>query len=222
MKAISLWQPWSSLVVHGFKRVETRHWATDYRGRLLIHAAKHWTKAERETTAGFFSAYPETRDAFPLDSPRCGQVFAPGTGQAIVVPLGAIVGSVDLTHCAGMTEEDCASFELEQPREYALGNWQPGRFAWILENPVAYETPVPYKGLQSLFSVPDDLVPEEQARTWDLKHTVGTPVRYWAGLREGPGVESRTRSQASTLCGHAVVWVEGQAGCMALSHVEAL
>jgi hypothetical protein len=40
MKAISLWQPWASAIALGWKKNETRHWSTDYRGPLLIHAAK--------------------------------------------------------------------------------------------------------------------------------------------------------------------------------------
>lgn len=34
MKAQTLWQPWASLVAEGLKRVETRCWATKYRGPL--------------------------------------------------------------------------------------------------------------------------------------------------------------------------------------------
>lgn len=40
MRCISLWQPWASLVVFGYKIVETRHWSTDYTGYLAIHAAQ--------------------------------------------------------------------------------------------------------------------------------------------------------------------------------------
>ena len=40
IKTITLWQPWASLVVHGYKRWETRSWRTPYRGWLAIHAAK--------------------------------------------------------------------------------------------------------------------------------------------------------------------------------------
>lgn len=40
MKIISLWQPWASLIAEQLKRYETRTWSTDYRGELLIHAAK--------------------------------------------------------------------------------------------------------------------------------------------------------------------------------------
>ena len=40
MKAITVWQPWASLLVSGRKRYETRSWATSYRGPIAIHAAK--------------------------------------------------------------------------------------------------------------------------------------------------------------------------------------
>ncbi len=40
MKALSLWQPWAHAIVTGGKRIETRSWATKYRGPLIIHAAK--------------------------------------------------------------------------------------------------------------------------------------------------------------------------------------
>lgn len=33
MKAISLWQPWASLMAVGAKRYETRSWGTLYRAR---------------------------------------------------------------------------------------------------------------------------------------------------------------------------------------------
>lgn len=40
MKALTLWQPWASLIAVGAKTIETRGWATNYRGPLAIHAAK--------------------------------------------------------------------------------------------------------------------------------------------------------------------------------------
>lgn len=49
---------------------------------------------------------------------------------------------------------------------------------------------------------------------------VGTPVRYWPGLRTGEGRASATRTPAWVLpSGTAVVSVEGYAGGIALTHV---
>lgn len=40
MKALSINQPWSWLIVNGYKTVENRDWNTKYRGEFLIHAGK--------------------------------------------------------------------------------------------------------------------------------------------------------------------------------------
>ncbi|HXB67526.1 MAG TPA: ASCH domain-containing protein [Candidatus Acidoferrales bacterium] len=39
MKVIVIRQPWAWLIVHGFKDIENRGWATRYRGTLLIQAS---------------------------------------------------------------------------------------------------------------------------------------------------------------------------------------
>lgn len=54
-------------------------------------------------------------------------------------------------------------------------------------------------------------------------HPVGTPVRYWPGVRQGEGRISTTRTPAWTLgSGAALVSVEGYPGGIALTHIEPL
>ncbi len=48
MKAISIHQPWASLIAFGEKRFETRSWHPQYRGRILIHASKTFNHAEQD------------------------------------------------------------------------------------------------------------------------------------------------------------------------------
>lgn len=56
---------------------------------------------------------------------------------------------------------------------------------------------------------------------WNAANPIGTKVRYWTGVIEGSGKKSTTRTTAQMLSEHtAVVWVEGCAGCISLSHVE--
>jgi hypothetical protein len=40
MKAISLKEPWASMIMRGEKTIETRKWATSYRGDILICASQ--------------------------------------------------------------------------------------------------------------------------------------------------------------------------------------
>jgi hypothetical protein len=59
------------------------------------------------------------------------------------------------------------------------------------------------------------------ANAFNRDNSVGAVVEYWTGLREGPGKRSTTRTSAMLLSHHtAVVWVDGEASCISLSHVE--
>ena len=40
IKALSVRQPWANLIAKGEKSIETRKWATDYRGPLVIASCK--------------------------------------------------------------------------------------------------------------------------------------------------------------------------------------
>jgi len=42
MKALSIRQPWASLIMAGIKPVENRTWKTNFRGRIWIHAGKRY------------------------------------------------------------------------------------------------------------------------------------------------------------------------------------
>ena len=61
------------------------------------------------------------------------------------------------------------------------------------------------------------------ADEFNAAHPIGTPVRYWPGLRyKHPGIESRTRTRASTIGEKPVVSVEGYPGGIALTHIEVI
>ncbi|TMR92587.1 hypothetical protein EJK15_44015 [Nonomuraea basaltis] len=65
----------------------------------------------------------------------------------------------------------------------------------------------------------------ELVEEWNAAYPVGQPVCYWTGFRDGPLAGepkfSRTRARAQVLGGHtAVVWMDGEGSCIALSHVD--
>ena len=135
MKAISLWQPWATPVVMGRKRYETRHWKTAYRGPLLIHAAKRWQADQKMLLDEW--PFRQLLDGVPL-------------------PRGCILGRVNLTGC--FLTENVLSRIAET--ECALGDWSRGRFCWRLEEAVLFRVPIPFRGSQGFFEVPDDLLTE--------------------------------------------------------------
>ena len=38
MKVLTIKEPWSTLIIEGYKKYEFRSWKTKYRGKILIHA----------------------------------------------------------------------------------------------------------------------------------------------------------------------------------------
>lgn len=53
MKALTVSQPYASLIARGAKFVENRNWATGYRGALAIHAGKGSRYLSREELARY-------------------------------------------------------------------------------------------------------------------------------------------------------------------------
>jgi hypothetical protein len=137
VKSISLWQPWASLVSVGAKRVETRGWQTPYRGPLAIHASKKWDRQ----LAGIMAS----------DDRFTAPIRAAGIED---LPLGCVVAVARLAKIAPTAEvRDRLS---EQERLY--GDYSAGRYAWALTGIVRLARPVPFKGAQGFFEVPDELL----------------------------------------------------------------
>ena len=62
VKALSIKQPWANLIASGEKTIETRLWATDYRGPILIVSSK----SPKIEPAGFALAIADLVDCRPM------------------------------------------------------------------------------------------------------------------------------------------------------------
>lgn len=58
MKAITIKQPWATLIAEGYKEYEFRTWKTKYRGEILIHAGKGVDKKALENFKYLNLDYP--------------------------------------------------------------------------------------------------------------------------------------------------------------------
>jgi len=120
MKTISLWQPYAQLIIEGIKKVETRSWPTKVNGRIAIHAAKR----------------------------KPDEVFSVLLGKQI--PLGAIIGTVDLINCVPI--ENLYGSLYDTPQERLYGDWRKGRYGWLLSNVNAFNNPVNINGHQGFWN----------------------------------------------------------------------
>lgn len=58
MKAITIKQPFASLIIEGYKEYEFRTWRTKFRGDILIHAGKGVDKKAMEKYKHLVSDFP--------------------------------------------------------------------------------------------------------------------------------------------------------------------
>jgi activating signal cointegrator 1 len=138
LPAISLWQPWATLIMLGEKEYETRHWQPQQlkRGQsLVIHAAKRWTKEEIEICLHE-----------PFRSVLANHGIMDPTKQ---LPKGAALGVVQYMG-AEPTEEIREGLGAH---ERAFGNYSNKRFAWRLQKLYTFDKPITVRGEQGIFSV---------------------------------------------------------------------
>jgi hypothetical protein len=114
MRALSIRQPWASLIIAGVKNIENRSWTTSYRGPLLIHASTTGTAADMEAGVKL-----------------CKKL---GLNLPDNFPVGGFIGSVELTGIIWQEGLDLRcdhpTFELKDARGYNGDG-----YGWIFENP---------------------------------------------------------------------------------------
>lgn len=129
---LSLWQPWATLIAIGAKQYETRSWATRYRGRIAIHAAK---RMERDQVT------------LLTTRPFRQVLHAAGISLPSELPVGAFLATCRLVDCV-RTE---AIVDQLSEQERAFGDYSPGRYAWKLDDLVPLAVPLPARGQQGLW-----------------------------------------------------------------------
>jgi len=151
LKCISVYQPFASLLVGGVKHTETRSWPIFWRGRLIVVASKKWSEDQMRFSAKNASSVEKA--GFTIGKQRNDRALA---GWSL--PLGAIVGTIDVIGCVPTAQvvfngdratmldanDGRSAMASVPPADQWLGNFAPGRFAWILANAVRFKRPIPY------------------------------------------------------------------------------
>jgi len=85
MKALSVKQPWASLIAHNIKDIENRTWKTNFRGRVYIHS----TAKEAGTIFELLNPYQHSE---VID-------YMHYNNELIDLKFSAIIGEVDIVDC---------------------------------------------------------------------------------------------------------------------------
>ena len=130
MKVLSIKEPHATLIANGDKLIETRSWKTNYRGELYIHASS--AKIVKKHLA----------NQYVID-----------ISKNLKMNYGNIICKAKLVDCIYMNQDFIDSIKKDQ-KEYYLGQYELGRYAWILENVELIE-PIPAKGKLNIWKYND-------------------------------------------------------------------
>ncbi len=119
MKAFTVYQPYAYAIVAGLKQYETRPRRTHIRGRVAVHAGK----------------------AKDVLIPRPAELIIP---KSTVLHYGAVLGTVEIVDCVPVGD----LMDKLSEQERLLGDYTLGQFAWVLQNPVMFDKPIPARGFQ--------------------------------------------------------------------------
>ncbi len=133
MRALSLWQPWAYAVSHLGKPLDNRPWKP-WRSvigqRIAIHAAMgHGTKADFDRAAAFIGRV--ARVDIDRDPHRA----------TALAQRGCIVATAIIDGCVTTSDDP----------------WFFGPFGWLLSDLRVLARPVACRGMQGLWSVPEEL-----------------------------------------------------------------
>lgn len=144
MRAISLDEPWASLMALDLKRIETRGRPTNVRGELAIHATLR--PPDPEVLARLIGIAGLSYMKFVNQKWGCGE----------------IVCVLNLFDCLPVEElekdfNDLIGDGIAGYWEKEFGNYGPGRFGWMTKDVTRLETPIKCKGKQGFFFLPSDV-----------------------------------------------------------------
>jgi len=185
MKAISLWQPWASLIACGAKPYETRHWAPprDLIGATIaIHAAKKIDKGAAQFATDLMYGQHDNHGGLAerLEASWGGGDCADDLTAVFdqtIMPIGCVVctARLDAAFQLGERADDTAvpaarvvQRLISRPmpdcftvRYDDFGDYTPGRWAWLLSDVKPLKPPIAAIGRQSFFDLPQGWVDEQ-------------------------------------------------------------
>lgn len=159
MRALSLWQPWATLMALDAKRFETRPQTCSwfgYRGTVAIHAAKSHEELE-----------------LCLEEPFCSVLKAGGIRKIGDLAFGAFVAVGEMVAVWSSDSDGTAHAVALRGgvHERAFGNYAPNRVVIEFSSVKPLSAPLPARGYQGLWIVPPDQEAEIVARSLPADRT---------------------------------------------------
>lgn len=122
MKALTIKEPWASLIINGYKKYEFRSWNTKYRGKVLIHAGKSFDEVNRKRFEHLNLDYAN----------------------------GEIIGEAEIVDCKLVDNDFYEKYLKDNSLVYRKSGFNE-KYAFVLKNVIRYEKRIPCKGKLSFW-----------------------------------------------------------------------
>lgn len=150
MKALTLTEPYATLVAIGAKQIETRSWTTAYRGRIAIHAGKG------------LGPVGGKRGLMELcrQEPFRSVLLSAGFLGTPALPLGCIVATARIVETGSLMRDRSHSYiwnkaidawSAVSEQEAAFGDYTQGRWGFRLADVRPLAEPIPARGALGLW-----------------------------------------------------------------------
>ena len=150
MLTITVWQPHATLLMLGVKPFETRSKrapASLIGQRVGIHAGLRLD--DLRELAEYIEARNDGAPRIASFDAMANALNDAGFNRVGDLPRGHLLGSILVRESVPTVDLTC------DPGHF--GDFRPGRHAWRVEQPALLRQPVPFKGSQGFFHVPDNL-----------------------------------------------------------------
>jgi hypothetical protein len=128
VKALTIKQPWASLVANGAKDIENRQWHTNLRGIIAVHSSAKMAKADMEDACDLMEGFIPKFSRFKF--------------QQDEFPAGSILGIVEIVDCVRSSDSP----------------WFVGDYGFVLKNSVQFDEPIPCRGALGFWEIPEDIL----------------------------------------------------------------
>ena len=166
MKALTLHQPWATLIAAGVKTTETRSWGPPRSligHRIALHAGKQLIKSQSGLGAGTWE--------------MMNTLYGPDWSE--LIPRGMVVATARLADARRVVALDLETGRARlsgSPARTVLadpyGDFSPGRWLWLLADVQPCNPPAPARGAQGLWNWEPQEDEEKQASA-QAKHPTG-------------------------------------------------
>ncbi len=136
LRALTVKDPWATLIAIGSKQIETRSYRTRYRGPIAIHSSKAFSREDQELCS---------------QEPLRGTLDRAEIRSPIAMPRGAIVAIAEIVGCDQVPGGQGWEATIPPEPERSFGFYSPGRWMWRLANIRRLTEPVPCRGMLGLW-----------------------------------------------------------------------